>query len=1001
MNTNPMPLKQWGSILVLFLLIVSPIILVNHSSHSDKEFKNTNVDLAPMTSNTAYLNSTVNYFTSQGSTPTKNLSISPKLNTSPETWYFNQKPIGTNKSVDSHLTFKVGDYQYWASSPVGDQSYNIGFLIMEPNFALGFYAGVNNNGKANVGTVYASLIFSNYTTGKEMADYTWSNAINTTYSGNTQEIFIYPYWDPTIPTGYYNISLYVGVTPKTNYISGDPYDLFTAQSGTSPNGLSQNFPMYGWTYSGITDGFPISLPINTTAFEFSYNSSEPIQVNIGGTTSKQSSQNNIPFYSNSYKSGQFQNVLGDPNVSNIKVTFQETNIVVANSSVAFTLTSFSSPSQNQNWINSTYDFTLSTPIGALNGRMLVGKRWNTTWFTNVSHIKDYNTNLTSPVNNFYINGNFISSPKTYNNFSSKFIDSTNLTEAPFICLASNLINYYPSLVSSYESNQTVYSTQSITFIVNSSEKISGEPDRVSIQWGDGSYFTSNISTSYIFVVNHTYIVPGNYTPKVTITNFPNSQGMSLSTGELSLGTIDVRQIPISISTSRTVVNPLMPVNFIINTTTDVFPISDTINVNFGDNHTLSHSFVQTLSINASYSKTGIFSPFVQVISSGRVLTEVYASRITVAPIILQTKNVEVDNVEHLRLNYSSLSKVKNISLQINGNLTENFKIGNSNGTLYYNYTYIKRMINGTMYGNFELWVATTNYGYSQNTSNYYTPPVITNLSAGSNPTWVGDETYFNFEVYYVFNVYSTNTNSIKIYVDNQRINWEKPYYFNQSGNFAVKLVANNSYGNASYSYIQTVLPNNPIILSANASAEKVTPGTLVSFYANINWQGQVGNVTWSVNSDKLDGNSYNFTYPGNYSVSVLATNNQGSWGYSFNEVVLQMPSKINSISILPSVIHTGDIVTFSASVSWYKTNGSLIWQINGTNVTGDSYIFSVHGNYTLTVIAKNSYGSTSKSIEITVEPTPANGNLETVLLVVCTISGFLASGGFLYWRKHR
>lgn len=994
--------KEAIECLAAAFLIISSGLFAFHYSPSESPERQLSTYPMITTSNAAYMNSTTSYYTNLGKgnsgTLRFNASFDSHYNYYSQSWYFNNEPIGNSSQTSASDVFSVGDYQYWGDSPIGNGVYYYNGGSYSGSFRLGFQAGVDSNGHANVGTIYSNLLIYDIANGTLMSNVTWTDSLNETFSGNSVVITVNPNWTPILKSGYYDFKLKVSASAYTNYIGGNPYDLFcTLPGGNSP---MTAYPILGWTYSGLTEGFPIDLPSNTSAFQFTYNSSEPIQVNIGGTTSSQETQNKLNFYSNAYKSGQFQNVFGDPNVTNVTVQYQVTNVIITKSNSNPTLTASTTIIQNQNWYNLTYPFVLNTPNGALNGLELDGRQWNTSWNFVISHVMDSAFNTSSPINYFYVNDTLISNPKEYNTFSGMLVDSTNSSSIYLNYHTGEFVNYYPSLVSSYESNQTVYSTQPITFIVNSSEKISGEPDRVSIQWGDGSYFTSNISSSYIFVVNHTYLVPGNYTPKVTITNFPNSQGMSLSTGELSLGTIYVRQIPISVSTSRTVVNPLMPVNFVINTTTNVFPNSDTISVNFGDNHTLNHSFVRTLSINASYSKTGIYSPFVQVISSGRVLTEVYASRITIAPIILQTNNVEVDNIEHLRLNYSSLSKVKNISLQINGNLTENFKIGNSNGTLYYNYTYIKRMINGTMYGNFELWVATTNYGYSQNTSNYFTPPVITNFSSTSNPSRVGWFNSFNFEIYYVN--YDNINNNTKIFVDGKIIALQNGYYyFNQTGKYNVTLVATNSYGNATYSYIQTVLPNNPIILSANASAEKVTTGTLVSFYANINWQGQVGNVTWSVNSNKLDGNSYNFTYPGNYSVSVLATNNQGSWGYSFNEVVVQMPSKINSISILPSVIHTGDIVTFSASVSWYKTNGSLIWQINGTNVTGDSHIFSVHGNYTLTVIAKNSYGSTSKSIEITVEQTPASANLEIELVVVFTVSGLIASGGLLYWRKHR
>jgi PKD repeat protein len=990
------------SIAILFLFLSSSITLIHGPNNSAEKLQLASGEEMSYTSNTAYLNSTMNYYTESANTSLQNLTISPKLKTSPESWYFNQEPIGTTQVVDSHLMFNVGDYQYWAGSPVGDQSYTIGNLVMEPNFALGFYAGIDSNGKANIGTVYATLVFSGPNTGKEVANYTWSDSISSTYTGDSQEIFIYPHWDPIISTGYYNISLYVGVTPNTNYVSGNPYDLFTTQSGVYPNGLSEDFPMYGWTYSGITDGFPITVPNNTSAFQFSYDSSEPVQADVGGITSSQSYQNNITLYSTSYKSGQFQNVLGNPNVLNITVSFHEINIIAANSSPQPTITSSSLPYQNLNWFNSTYVFTTHAPNGAMNGMIVDGKQWNTSWYFEISHVEDYNFNASSPTNFFYINGNFVASPKLYNIFSSNSIDSNNLTTLSFTCLGSDLFNYYPVLVSSYESNSTVFATQPLTVIINTSENVSGEQAQVNLQWGDGSQNISSISSAYTYSFTHTYLKSGNYTPTVSIVNFPNGpSNTSLSTLQTPIGRIEVKSIPISFSASRTGVNPHEPLSLTVNTTAGILPQSDKMFINYGDNNTTIHTIESSFVLNTSYNAEGIYSPFVEITSSGNVVAKVYGPKITVSPIEMSTSNKDIKNIEHLLINYSSLSEIRDAALYVDGKEVKTFAVDEFNGSLYYNYTYIKNYVNETMYGNTALWVLETYFGYSQNSSNYYTPPVITNLSAGSNPTWVGDQNYFNFDVYYVNNVYSTNQNGVKLYVNDQRINWQDPYYFNQTGNYTVTLIANNSYGNASYSYVQEVLPNNPIVSSVSASSNPVQPGTTVTFSANVDWQGQVGSLQWNVNGEILKGDSYNFTYPGNYTVSALATNSAGFNGAWLFEIVNTIPPKINKIVSDPLKVTSGNTVSFDANVTWYQVKGTINWQVDGSNITGNYYTFSSPGNYTVTAIAQNSYGIANRTITIdVVKSTPPNftryiaiGGGSTAIVVAIAVAYFLK-------RKH-
>ncbi|QRF76155.1 hypothetical protein Thermo_01672 [Thermoplasmatales archaeon] len=622
-----MKISRLVSIVIVFLFLSSALIIIHSpnisQSNSVNNFQVSNSGGTSYSLNTAYLNSTLNYYTKMNNTSLQSSIIEPRLNANNwESWSFSGEPIGT--------MFNVGDYQYWAGSPVGYQSYK-GTLL---GFALAFFAGVDNNGNPNAGTVYATIYFSNPNTGKEIASYVWTDSIDTTYpiNGNLKEIFIYPYWDPTVPTNYYKISLYVEVTPNTNYVDEPPIDLFTYDIyGIA--GIDEDYSMYGWTYSGITNSFPINVPNNTSAFQFSYNSTEPIQVDIGGITSSQTKQDTITFYSNSYKSGQFQDVLGDPNVPNISVTFRETNIVVANSSILPTLTSSSLLYPNQNWFNSTYVFTTDTPNGALNGKIIDGKQWNTSWHVNISHIKDYNFNSSIPLNNFYINGNFLSYPNLYNNFSSSLVDSTNLAKISYTDVASNLVNYYPILVSSYESNTTVFITQPLTVIVNTSENISGEQSQVNLQWGDGSQNMSIISSADTFSFSHTYLTSGNYTPTVSVVNFPNDPyNTSLSISSTPLSRIDVKAVPISFSASITDVIPHEPVTFTVNVTNGVFPQSYNMLINYGDNNTTNHVVASSFVLNTSYSDEGIYSPFIELTSSGNIVEKVYGPKIIVSPI---------------------------------------------------------------------------------------------------------------------------------------------------------------------------------------------------------------------------------------------------------------------------------------------------------------------------------------------------------------------------------
>ena len=94
-------------------------------------------------------------------------------------------------------------------------------------------------------------------------------------------------------------------------------------------------------------------------------------------------------------------------------------------------------------------------------------------------------------------------------------------------------------------------------------------------------------------------------------------------------------------------------------------------------------------------------------------------------------------------------------------------------------------------------------------------------------------------------------------------------------------------------------------------------------------------------------------------------------------------------------------MSFDANVTWYQVTGTINWQVDGSNITGNYYTFSSPGNYTVTAIAQNSYGIANRTITIdVVKSTPPNfsmyiaiGGGSTAIVVAIAVAYFLK-------RKH-
>ena len=95
----------------------------------------------------------------------------------------------------------------------------------------------------------------------------------------------------------------------------------------------------------------------------------------------------------------------------------------------------------------------------------------------------------------------------------------------------------------------------------------------------------------------------------------------------------------------------------------------------------------------------------------------------------------------------------------------------------------------------------------------------------------------------------------------------------------------------------------------------------------------------------------------------------GSFGSgSFTVTQAVTPPTIDSISSSLNPSTVGTSISFDASISWNGNVGGVIWYVDGSLISGNSYVFNTAATYTIEAYAQNSAGSTSKIMSQVVNP---------------------------------
>ena len=182
---------------------------------------------------------------------------------------------------------------------------------------------------------------------------------------------------------------------------------------------------------------------------------------------------------------------------------------------------------------------------------------------------------------------------------------------------------------------------------------------------------------------------------------------------------------------------------------------------------------------------------------------------------------------------------------------------------------------------------------------------------------------------------------------------------NPTSNTVYTIVASNADGSVTNTAEVAIITNKPII-QAFASSD---------YLVNI---GEPFILNWDVDdtvSLSINGMDYSTTNATEKSVftdtlfTLIATNPNGTSTGTVEVLVLAEPPVINDFSInYPFVYMTGTVVT----LSWEVDNEQELY-LDGTDVTGLlSADATVHSNTTYTLIARNLYGDTTNTVDVSV-----------------------------------
>ena len=348
--------------------------------------------------------------------------------------------------------------------------------------------------------------------------------------------------------------------------------------------------------------------------------------------------------------------------------------------------------------------------------------------------------------------------------------------------------------------------------------------------------------------------------------------------------------------------------------------------------------------------------------------------------------------------YSTSLTFQNVQFPANGTVTEFSIQWNTSDVMMKSELKNDNFTSMAQITNIGHWWNTTNPGGSNYSFRLISPSKALNGKKLDGTRW---NTTWSFEV---FNLVDSGFGSP---VNNFYINFAQvpyPYKYNQVSGSVIDS-GGNTYTYVNYSTENLVYSypsfGPPTITSANSTPNPVQTGKITNFWAYVNWDGQTGNLSWEVGNTQLTNNSYIFNTPGKYEVNATANNEYGTSILSFNVTVYVLPD-IENVGSSPTNITTGVSVNFSAFVDWYGINGTVLWQVNGVNLSGHTYTFDSPGTYKISVIAQNKYGNVSKSFYVDIRgQNPLTSSIAVIIYSAIGLSTIGICLGFIVSRRLR
>ncbi len=250
-------------------------------------------------------------------------------------------------------------------------------------------------------------------------------------------------------------------------------------------------------------------------------------------------------------------------------------------------------------------------------------------------------------------------------------------------------------------------------------------------------------------------------------------------------------------------------------------------------------------------------------------------------------------------------------------------------------------------------------------------PPVTSFSASSNSIFEGESINFTdtstenpSNWHWQFDGGSPGSSTVQ---NPQNITYASP------GSYTVTLITSNAYGadtrtQTAYITVQELVQENPPTASFGTSENSIFTGENIDFTdmstedpTSWSWQFTGG----SPSSSALQ-NPQNITYnsPGNYTVTLTATNAHGSDSYSSNiqvQAVVEQNPPVASFTATANSILEGESVHFSDTSSENPTSWS--WQFDGGSPSTSNaqnpqnIVYSAPGSYAVTLTTSNEFGS--------------------------------------------